>query len=285
MSKLIIMQGLPASGKSTRAEELLREDGNAVRVNRDLLRTMLHFDKFTGKNEGLTKDAARTLARLFLEKGINVIIDDTNLHAGTVQSWVDLAKETDSKIQYERLTTPVETCLERDEKRQKRVGKHVIQKMALQHMEYLKGEKVVICDMDGTLADPTHRLKYAKGEEKNWDHFFALAALDTPRKDVIEQAAKIKRDSGARLMIVSARPEKYRNDTLGWLAGQGISPDILIMREDNDKRQDTEVKADIFDKYLKNLAIVALFDDRPSVIRMWREKGVNVIDVGKGIEF
>ena len=153
MSKLIIMQGLPASGKSTRAEELLREDGNAVRVNRDLLRTMLHFDKFTGKNEGLTKDAARTLARLFLEKGINVIIDDTNLHAGTVQSWVDLAKETDAKIQYERLTTPVDTCLERDEKRQKRVGKHVIQKMALQHMEYLKGEKVVICDMDGTLAD------------------------------------------------------------------------------------------------------------------------------------
>ncbi len=285
MSKLIIMQGLPASGKSTRAEEILREDGNAVRINRDLLRTMLHFDKWTGKNEGNTKDAARTLAQLFLGKGINVIIDDTNLHEGTVQSWVDLAKSLNAKIQYERLDTDPDECIKRDEGRQKRVGKHVIQKMALQHQAYLKGQKVVICDMDGTLADPTHRLEYASGEKKDWEKFFALSVLDKPRNEVIQHAAQLVRENNAKLMIVSARPERHRDMTLGWLAGNGISPEILIMREDNDKREDTEVKSDIFEKYLKNLDIVALFDDRPSVIRMWREKGLNVIDVGKGVEF
>src|SRR4051812_38724625 len=83
MAKLIIMQGLPASGKSTKAKELL-EHGNTVRLNKDLLRTMLHFDKFTGRNEGLTQDAALFLADNFLEKDINVIIDDTNFNPRTI---------------------------------------------------------------------------------------------------------------------------------------------------------------------------------------------------------
>ena len=31
--------------------------------------------------------------------------------------------------------------------------------------------------------------------------------------------------------------------------------------------------------------IFMVFDDRPSVIRMWRENGVKVVDVGDGVEF
>jgi len=31
--------------------------------------------------------------------------------------------------------------------------------------------------------------------------------------------------------------------------------------------------------------IVKVYDDRPSVIRMWREKGLEVEDVGAGVEF
>lgn len=61
MAKLTIMRGLPASGKSTKAKELLSV-GNTVRINKDLLRTMLHFDTFTGRNEGMTRDAARERA-------------------------------------------------------------------------------------------------------------------------------------------------------------------------------------------------------------------------------
>lgn len=58
---MYIMQGLPGSGKSTKAEEIVEHDGkgNTVRLNRDLLRTMLHFDKWSGRNEGITKDVRR----------------------------------------------------------------------------------------------------------------------------------------------------------------------------------------------------------------------------------
>lgn len=57
------------------------------------------------------------------------------------------------------------------------------------------------------------------------------------------------------------------------------------MRDAGDKREDTIVKSEIYDKYLKDLNIINIYDDRPSVIRMWRAKGLNVVDVGQGIEF
>jgi hypothetical protein len=57
------------------------------------------------------------------------------------------------------------------------------------------------------------------------------------------------------------------------------------MRRKGDKRQDTDVKSDIYNRYLKQYDIVRVFDDRPSVIRMWREKGLEVEDVGNGEEF
>lgn len=289
MSKLIIMKGLPASGKSTKAAELLQH-GNTVRLNKDLLRTMLHCDKFTGRNESITQRVQKSIASDLLATDVNVIIDDTNLNPKTLQSWVDLAKLLNAKIEYVDLTdVPVAECIERDWKRgEKSVGEHVIQKMALQYLEYMKGEKVVICDLDGTLCDITHRLHFVQGvEKKDWRGFFEAMGSDAPRTEVVDMLMKYE-EEGDKIILVSARPEQYRGKTNYWLERtfQGHRFwSALIMREDHDKRDDTEVKSEIYDKYLKNLSITAVIDDRPKVIRMWKEKGLNVIDVGKGEEF
>lgn len=286
MAKLTIMRGLPASGKSTKAQELLGH-GNTVRINKDLLRTMLHFDKFTGTNEGKTRDAARVLATMFLSDGMNVIIDDTNLNPNTVQSWKDLAKNLDAKIEYFDMDTLPEECIRRDKMREKEVGKNVIEKMALQYRDYLKGQRVVICDLDGTLCDISQRLHLVKGDgEKNWHEFFKDIHNDTLRQDVKDKVLDLHLYGDCKVIFVSARPDKYREETIEWLDRYvGLTEYILIMRESHDKRPDTEVKSDIYDKYLKTLTIVKVFDDRPSVIRMWRAKGLEVEDVGKGIEF
>lgn len=279
------MEGLPASGKSTKAEEIV-SNGNIVRVNLDLLRTMLHYDKFTGKNEGLTQDAQLAIVERMLAKGTSVVVDNTNLNPKTKQMWID--KATGMGINYEvvKMDTPIGECLARDAVREKKVGKDVIIKMALQYKDFLKGEKFVICDLDGTLCNIEHRLKYARGEQKDWGKFFAGIPEDTLRQDVVDQLVNTSLEHGARILYVSARPEKYRKDTEDWFEKNGVVGHyMLIMRPDNDSRDDTIVKAEIYDKYLKNLDIVAVFDDRPKVIRMWREKGLNVIDVGQGIEF
>ena len=277
------MRGLPGSGKSTKAKEIMERDGNTVRVNKDLLRTMLHFDRFTNNNEKVTREVSQIIAGELLTKGLNVIIDDTNLNPKTFNGWREIAEFNDAKVEVVGINTLVEECIARDETRDKKVGRTVIYKMALQYLDYMKGENVVLCDLDGTLCDIEHRLKYGKGEEKNWDKFFSGISDDKLRYDV--RTKVLDATIGNKLILVSARPEKYRKVTEDWLYNYGIDYEVLIMREDNDKRNDTEVKSDMYEKYFKNLNIIKIFDDRPRVIRMWREKGLEVEDVGNGIEF
>jgi predicted kinase len=285
MSKMTIMVGLPASGKSTKAKELLG-DGNTVRINKDLLRTMLHCDKFTGRNEEKTQKAAKLLAEYFLKNGTNVIIDDTNLNPGTLQTWKDLANTNNVKIEYNKLLdVPVEECITRDYCRDKMVGKTVIQKMAWQYLDYMAGEPVVICDLDGTLCNCDHRRHFVQGDKKDWRGFFAGIKEDTPNHDVIEQLLMYMGEP-AKIIFVSARPEDHRTVTEEWLNVHfPYHYDGLIMRPSNDGRPDIEVKNDIYEKYLSKLKILAVFDDRPSVIRMWQSKGLLVLNCGDGQEF
>ncbi|MEO0647089.1 MAG: AAA family ATPase [Cyanobacteria bacterium J06650_10] len=52
MKRVVMTVGLPASGKSTWAKELItKESGRWVRVNKDLLREMCHNSKHSKSNE------------------------------------------------------------------------------------------------------------------------------------------------------------------------------------------------------------------------------------------
>lgn len=282
------MSGLPASGKSTEAKAILKQGGNWVRLNRDLLRKMLHFDVWSPNNEGLTIDAIKRLARMYLTEGTSVVIDDTNLGDKHRQSWSGIAQECDAKFEVRTMDTGIDECIERDEKRENGVGKHVIVQMALQYGLYPKPEKpFVLCDIDGTIADCSHRLHFVNGDTKDWKSFFEAMGDDGPRIEVIDELMEYK-SKGHEIIFVTARPEDYRKMTEAWIerAFNGYTPhQTIIMRRSGDKRVDTEVKQDMLTHYFAKYSIAVVFDDRPSVIRMWRENGLEVIDVGKGIEF
>jgi predicted kinase len=283
MSKLTLLRGLPASGKSTKAAEIVKD--GMVRINGDLMREMLHFNKFTGKNEGITQNMSKILAEDLLDCGKSVVIDNTNLNPNTVESWRELVRNTDHSFEIVDIDTSVEECIRRDtaraEKGERSVGADVIRKMALQYKGYMDGQKVIVSDMDGTLSDCSHRQGWVEKTPKDWDTFFSLCKFDSLRKEVYDQVVSYN----LPIVIVSARPEKCRKDTECWLNKFNINYVALIMREDHDSRPDTEVKRDIYNKYLKNLSIVKIFDDRPSIISLWSELGLDVVDVGKGIPF
>lgn len=290
MAKLILMQGLPASGKSTKAAELLKEYGNAVRLNRDLLRTMLHCDVWSGPREKLTRDAVRMLAMRFLtHKTVGVVIvDDTNLRTGTVAMWEQLAGECDASCEIVRMGTPMEECLRRDALREKPVGRHVIVGMALQHGLYPAPAKgIVLCDIDGTIADCTHRRHFVQKEPKNWQEFFDAMTGDSVRRDILRQVNELYA-AGHHVLFVSGRPETHRHETEGWLHWQcDLKQPIVFMRRAGDHRSDVEVKQEMLDTYFHQREwITHVFDDRPSVINgVWRPAGLNVIDCGDGTEF
>lgn len=291
MAKMIIMKGLPASGKSTIAQGRIISDGNTVRINKDLLRKMLHYNKFSHVNEEATRSAARCLAKLFILKGINVIIDDTNLNPGTMQSWKDLAKELNAKIEVDDLTSvSIDDCIARDAGRDESVGHCVIRNMAMRYgLKTFDKDSVVLCDLDGTIANLDHRLHFVKpgkGHKKDWNSFFMAMGDDT----VIEDTRKILMKhfvAGKTIIFMSGRPEKYREITLRWLARNFLNMSYtIIMRGEGDKRPDTITKKEMFEKHFPDKSVVhAIYDDRPSVIRMWKSLGLNVIDLGHGVEF
>ena len=133
--KLIMMRGLPASGKSTYAKELMATDGAFVRVNKDLLREMMHFGTYSPANESLVKAAEVEIVEMALSMGQTVIVDDTNLGQKYEDQWRGLAEVWDTEFEIMDMMEKVSLheCLVRDYWREDNVGGDVIEKMAKQH--------------------------------------------------------------------------------------------------------------------------------------------------------
>lgn len=278
------MCGLPASGKSTKAKEIIEQSGNAVRINQDLLRTMLHFDKFTLENEKYTAKAKRELIKYFLtQTNRKVVVDDTNLNPSTLVSIKNIAKELKVDFQVITMDTPIEECIARDAVREKKVGREVIINMARRYGLYDFKKSEVIVDIDGTLADIGHRRHFVEQDKKDWKSFFEAMSDDPIRQDVLDEVNELAKHHD--IVLVSGRPEQYKEQTLEWLGKHGVPRVTLIMRGTNDSRQDDIVKEEILNNYFKKSNIYMVIDDRPRVIRMWEKNGLIVKDVGDGVEF
>lgn len=293
-----MMRGLPGSGKSTKAKEIILENPDTVRINRDLIREMLHFSQWSPSREGTVVELEKMIASYHLvEEGKSVIIDDTNLTPKHEEMWRGFADElqrkglTDLEFEIIDIDTDPYTCVERDLVREKKVGMDVIYQMALASGRIPDDINYVLCDLDGTLCDLSARRHYVREAPKNWKKFFEEIPNDTLREDVladVEATLASVRDQGKRayLVLVSARPENYKKVTEEWLARNDVDYFTLIMRRAGDSREDSIVKREILNKYFKDKSkIIKVFDDRPRVIRMWREEGLEVEDVGDGVEF
>ena len=295
--KLIMLRGLPGSGKTTRAREIMKGCGNYVRVNRDLLREMLHFGVWSPKREGEVIEIEKTVVSHILSEGVQgVIIDDCNLGNKHFNMWNEVAqrvtREAHRNVQLvaEPVDCPIELCIERDAARAKPVGKHTIIQMAMQYEMLPDDNRYVLCDLDGTLADIKHRLPVplrTDGVGKDWAEFFSKIPQDTLRTDVWERVRdKLETDPHNKLVLLSGRNESTRAVTEKWLADNGITYLTLIMRRESDHRDDPEVKIGLLRRYFPDQSkIVCVFDDRPRVLRAWEEAGLSVIDCGDGIDF
>lgn len=76
MKKVIMMRGLPGSGKSTYAKNLLKENPNMYkRINRDDLRAMFDNGHWSKGNEKFVKQVREMLIIKALEDGKHVLVD------------------------------------------------------------------------------------------------------------------------------------------------------------------------------------------------------------------
>lgn len=285
--KLIMTKGLSASGKSTWAREQVEKgQGNVKRVCKDDLRAMLDNGAHSDGREKAVLAARDTLVGTFLALGHTVIVDDTNLAPKHEQRLWEIARAHNVAFEVKDFThVSVEECLKRDRKRSNYVGEQVILK---QYNDYLapKAEPpthdmskhdCVIVDLDGTLADISHRSPYDASTCED----------DILRHHVAQAVHAYRAWHQVFVILVSGRNEKYRAETERWLAKHGIVYHSLHMRPDEDGRKDYVFKEEVYLNEIKpTFNVLGVWDDRPSVIRnCWRKHGLPVFNCGDGIEF
>ena len=139
-----------------------------------------------------------------------------------------------------------------------------------------------IFDIDGTLADLTHRLPYIKNEPKDWRGFFGACHLDKPIEHTIKLAIDLSL-AGATLVYVSGRSDECREATENWLRLNALPEGKVFMRAAGDHRPDHQVKVELL-QMLRNEGYrpVMAFDDRNSVVKMWRGLDVPCAQVADG---
>jgi phosphoglycolate phosphatase-like HAD superfamily hydrolase len=135
-------------------------------------------------------------------------------------------------------------------------------------------------DLDGTLADCTHRLHHIKGSRRNWRAFFASCSKDGPIPHMVELAKHLMKVE--KVVFVSGRSDEVRAATEQWLKEHQLKGP-LYMRRANDRRSDFIVKAELLDHLLADgFRPIMAFDDRDQVVKMWRKRGIPCAQVAEG---
>ena len=124
--KLILMQGLPCSGKTEYSKRYVKEHGDekVCIINRDSIRGMLNPIKWTHDIEQLTKKIKRIAIINSLSMGFTTIIDETNLTKDKLESYRKYLDFSGIHNQIEifviHVNTPFNTCLLRNRLREDR---------------------------------------------------------------------------------------------------------------------------------------------------------------------
>lgn len=147
--------------------------------------------------------------------------------------------------------------------------------------------EAIICDLDGTIS----LFKMADGTELRNCYDASTSNADLINVAVAKAISAFEL-TGHKVIFLSGRESKYREPTIEFLNRVsekfGLSKDItLYMRATGDSRSDDIVKSELYYNHIKDAYnVVAVFDDRPKVVRLWRSMGLFVFDCNyQGEEF
>lgn len=277
MKKIILLKGLPASGKSTWAkEEVIKWNWNIKRINKDDLRAMLDNNKWTKWNEKIVLWTRDLITEWLLEQWKTVIIDDTNFAPQHEERMKELAKKHNAKFEVKFFDTDVETCIDRDSLRENPVWSKVIYDM---YNKYLAPEfkplefdnnlpTAIICDVDGTLALKWDRDIYDTSKVH-------LDSVIIPTATIINSLY----NRGTKILIVTGRDWEYLDITKKWLDDNGIKYDEIYTRPAWDNRSDTIIKREIYDNHINwKYNVTFALDDRFRLVNQRRDMGIYTFD-------
>jgi predicted kinase len=290
---IILTIGIQGSGKSSWAkEQLTRYPGKYKRINKDDLRAMLDNNVWDFKNEKFVLGLRDTITERALFRGHDVIIDDTNFSDKHWTAMCNIAKRIGNiRVMEKFFDCPIEEAVRRNALRPNPVPEGVIRKL---YADKVKGKHIqvrdeyfpavvphvpektdttkqpaVIVDVDGTIALNVGR------------NYYNMTRIleDAPNEPICELVRMLK-EKGYWIVIVSGRDDSCKADTETWMKCHNIPYDVIHMRKEGDSRKDVIVKQELYETSIKPFFDVRYaIDDRPQVVRGWRELGITVLQL------
>ncbi|MGY1896187.1 phosphatase domain-containing protein [Nocardia gipuzkoensis] len=296
----MLTRGWPGSGKTTYARQWVAEQPNRAKApSRDDLRAAL-FDGegvLSYPQEDVITAVQESAVRALLQAGRSTIVDDTNLRANYAQRWANLADKVGAGFHVIDIHTDLATCLARNESRRAVGGRYVDPravegiarrfpiaqwkpfepKAPLLIEPYVRNVELPpawLVDVDGTIAHMTGRGPF------DWHR----VGEDEPDEAVIE-ALNAMQDGrpDAHMLVVSGRSDICKPQTRQWIRRAWTDPDALHMRKHGDVRPDSVIKLEIFNEHIRDhYNVLGVFDDRNTVVAMWRQLGLKCFQVAEG---
>ncbi len=136
-----------------------------------------------------------------------------------------------------------------------------------------------------------HRVHFVNGPKYDQKNFELGIKDDIPIPEMVALFETLAEHDGNRIIFCTGRREKTRKDTQ--LQIDKLTKDILqrnsslkfpiYMRADGDHRSDPDVKSDLYDQMLADgFNPRLIFEDRASVVKMWRARGLRCLQVAEG---
>jgi predicted kinase len=305
MPTIHLTRGLPASGKTTLARELVADSkGRMRRVNLDELRAMLdpgtERERKSKAHEETVLAVQDATVLAAIDGGFDIVVDNTHIPS-RIPNRLKRAVAGRAVFEIHDLTgVPAEECIRRDAARPNPVGEDTIRAMAdrlkavgksgwrlnaeqlndvaqaAPYVPDLSQPPAVVCDIDGTLA-----LHHGRGP-------YELEKLETDLlNEPVARALALCDRADDHVVLLSGREEgpngEYREATRRWLAKHHVPYDELWMRPAGDKRGDDIVKAELFDAHVRDRFNVRMvLDDRDRVVALWRRIGLPCWQVNYG---
>lgn len=294
MKELKILIGCSAFGKSTWAKEFVAKNDKWCIVSRDDYRyAWQNKGSVDPKLESIITEKVVDSIETLINNGYNVIYDATNLKASYIVKITDVVKHT-AKVTYQIFDIPVELAIERDSKRERKVGRDVIEKQYKDYLVLLDSfdfkpilpiphryvrptfefnkRMAIIVDIDGTLA-------HTSGN-RGWYEYDKVHLDDV---DIVVGGIVTRFSVDTAILIVSGREDNCKDITIEWLKANNIPFEQIFMRKTGDQRKDSIVKEEIFWEHIyPKYNVLGVFDDRNQVVKMWRNLGIKTFQVEYG---
>lgn len=125
---LILLVGIPGSGKTTYANKYVEEHFNTIHLSSDKIREELWGNEAVQGDNNEVSSLIQKRAISALHNGQDVVYDATNITRKD-RACIIAPCPKFARIEAHIIWAPIETCIERDTARERTVGKTVIDKM------------------------------------------------------------------------------------------------------------------------------------------------------------